>query len=207
MARFNNAEAVMAAIVSQTETMLFSPAGLSNRRTASIIPAGQQHRRSTPMKFKVLLPSDGSPASLHAARHVARNLEGLDAKVLLLNVQRVYVDAEMLHMRRSILDLHHGEGEAALREAAEILAASGIEYQAQVGFGPVADMIVHTAQGAQCDAIVMGTRARHPLVELLARSVPSRVLRRSRVPVMLVRHDASTPARRSALRDAPYIAA
>ena len=139
------------------------------------------------MKFKVLLPSDGSAASLQAARHVARNLEGLDAKVLLLNVQQLYVDAEMLHMGRAILNLHHSEGEDALRESAEILAASGVEYHPQVGFGPVADVIVHTAEKAKADAIVMGTRARHPLVELVTRSVPARVLRRSRVPVTLVR--------------------
>jgi nucleotide-binding universal stress UspA family protein len=139
------------------------------------------------MKFKVLLPSDGSPASLQAVRHVARNLDGLDAKVLLLNVQQLYVDAEMLHMGRAILNMHHQDGEAALRESAEILASSGIEHHAQVGFGPVAEVIVHTAEKAKADAIVMGTRARHPLVEFVTRSVPSRVLRRSRVPVTLVR--------------------
>ena len=159
------------------------------------------------MKFKVLLPSDGSPAALQAVRHVARNLEGLDAKVLLLNVQRVYVDAEMLHLGRTILNLHHDEGEAVLRPSAEILAASGIEYHAQVGFGPVAEMIVHTAEKAGCDAIVMGTRARHPLVELLTRSVPARVLRRSRIPVMLVRREESRAAPHATVIDAPFIAA
>jgi nucleotide-binding universal stress UspA family protein len=159
------------------------------------------------MKFKVLLPSDGSAASLQAVRHVARNLEGLDAKVLLLNVQQLYVDAEMLHMGRAILNLHHEEGEAALRESAEILASSGIEHHAQVGFGPVVDVIVNTAEKANVDAIVMGTRARHPLVELLTRSVPARVLRRSRVPVMLVRHESPPPASHATVLDAPYIAA
>ena len=159
------------------------------------------------MNFKVLLPSDGSPAARAAARHVARNLEGLDARVLLLNVQRVYVDAEMLHLGRSILNVHREEGEAALRESAEILAASGIEHEAQVGFGPVAETIVHTAEAAGCDAIVMGTRARHPLVEMITRSVPARVLRRSRLPVMLVRHEAPPPPRHAGAPAAPYIAA
>ena len=139
------------------------------------------------MKIKVLLPTDGSPAALQAVRHVARKLEGAPAKVLLLNVQQVYVDAELLHMGRPILEMHHADGEAALRESAEILAASGIEHHAQVGFGPVVDVIVHTAEKAKSDAIVMGTRARHPLVELVTRSVPARVLRSSRVPVTLVR--------------------
>ena len=157
------------------------------------------------MEFKVLLPSDGAPAARAAARHVARNLEGLDARVLLLNVQRVYVDAEMLHLGRSILNVHREEGEAALRDAAEILAASGIEHEAQVVFGPPAETVVRIAESAGCDAIVMGARARHPLVELLTRSVPSRVLRRSRIPVMLVRHEPPPP--RATVPAAPCIAA
>ena len=157
---------------------------------------------------KILLPSDGSAASLHAARYAARNLEGMQASVLLLNVQPVYVDAEMLHLGRTILNLHHEEGEAALRKAAEVLALSGIPYETQVGFGPVADVIAHTAVQAGCEAIVMGTRARHPLVEFFSRSVPSRVLRRANVPVVLVRHEAPRIAPpRSPAHEAPFIAA
>jgi len=144
--------------------------------------------------MRILLPFDGSPASVHATRYVADQLRGSAADVLLLNVQSVYVDAEMLHAGRAILDLHRAEGEAALREATGILAAAGIGHEAQVGFGPVAEVVAHTAKRAGSDAIVMGTRARHPLVELFTRSVPSRVVRRSEVPVVLVRHEAARRA-------------
>ena len=137
--------------------------------------------------MRILLPSDGSPASLHAARYVAEHSKGFPASVLLLNVQRVYVDPEMVHAGRAILNLHRDEGEAALREAGEILGKAGIDYEAQVGFGPVAEVIAHAAKEARCEAIVIGTRARHPLVELITRSVPSRVLRRSQLPVVLVK--------------------
>jgi nucleotide-binding universal stress UspA family protein len=155
--------------------------------------------------FKVLLPVDGSAASLNAVRHVARNLRDLDASVLLLNVQRLYVDAEIAHATRALVEIHRAEGEAALTGAAEILAASGVEYRAEVGFGTPAKVIARTAEEERCDAIVMGTRARSRLMELVAPSVTARVARHSRVPVMSVRHDAPRalppPVR------APYIAA
>jgi hypothetical protein len=50
------------------------------------------------MRIRILLPSDGSAASLHAARRIARDLRGREASVLLLNVQPVYVDAEVVHL-------------------------------------------------------------------------------------------------------------
>jgi len=159
------------------------------------------------MTFKVLLPSDGSPAATHAARYAARNLQGRDASVLLLNVQPVYVDAEMLHMGRAIVEIHRNDGEAALREAAGILAAAGIEHRAEIAFGPVAQAIAHAAKHAGSDAIVMGTRARHPAVELFARSTPSRVLRHAEVPVMLVRYEPKRSAERPAAVETPFIAA
>ena len=137
--------------------------------------------------MRILLPFDGSPASVHAARHVSNMLQGRNANVLLLNVQRVYVDAEMLHAGHVIVEFHRRDGEAALREGAKILEAAGIAHEARVTFGPVAEVIARTAKEAGFDAIVMGTRARHPFVEALTFSVPSRVLRRSEVPVTLVR--------------------
>ena len=147
------------------------------------------------MSKKILLPFDGSPASLHAARHVARNLEGLDASVLLVNVQRVVIDAEMLHAARSIADLHRRDGEDVLRIGMSILEDHGVRHEAEISFGPPVPVIVRLAEERGCDLIVMGTRARHPIVEFLARSIASRVTRRSRVPVMLVRHSPSLQER------------
>ena len=144
------------------------------------------------MTYRVLLPFDGSRASLHAVRHVARSLEGLDAKVLLLNVQQVVVDAEMLYAARSIAHVHRQEGEALLRPAMAILERHGIRHEAEVAFGPPAAVIARLAEERHYALIVMGTRARNPIVEFFARSVAVRVRRKTRVPVMLVREDASS---------------
>jgi nucleotide-binding universal stress UspA family protein len=201
-----NGGANISLIVSIKETMLCGPRALSIGVPATIIPLRVNDRGGHPMPMKILFPFDGSRASLHAARHVARNLEGLDATVLLVNVQRLLVDAEMLHAARSIANLHRHEAEQLLRDAMAIFDAHGIRYEAEVAFGPPVPVIVRMAEERGCDLVVMGTRARHPLLEFFTRSVTSRVRRNSRVPVMLVRdEDRRTPSG-PPLR-APYIAA
>lgn len=158
------------------------------------------------MTRKILLPFDGSPAAVNAVRHLARELEGRDATVLLVNVQRVYVDAEMLHAASSIAGLHRLEGEETLRPAMEILDAHGIRHEAEVVFGPPAAAIARIGEERGFSLIAMGTRARHPLVEFLTRSVANRVARLSQVPVLLVRHETARPPLPPPMR-APFIAA
>jgi nucleotide-binding universal stress UspA family protein len=58
----------------------------------------------------------------------------------------------------------------------------------------VAPTIARISKEAGCDLIVMGTRARHPLVELVAGAVTARVRRASDVPVVLVKRNAARPA-------------
>jgi nucleotide-binding universal stress UspA family protein len=79
----------------------------------------------------------------------------------------------------------------------EILERAGVEHEAKVGFGPVAQVIARVAKEAGSGLIVMGPRARHPLVEIFARAVPARVRRASAVPLVLVRRDATQPTRAS----------
>lgn len=158
------------------------------------------------MTQRILLPFDGSPAAVHAVHHLARELKGRDATVLLVNVQRVYVDAEMAHEARSIASLHRHEGEETLRPAMDILDAHGIRHDAEVVFGPPAAAIARIGDERGFSLIAMGTRARHPLVEFLARSVAKRVTRLARVPVLLVRHEPVHAQLPPQVR-APFIAA
>ena len=144
------------------------------------------------MSLEVLLPFDGSPASLQAANYLARNLEHVDARVHVLNVQRAYIDAEMIYSARAIVQMHREEAEALMLPALALLERHGVKHTAEVAFGPPAPVIARIAEDRGCGLIVMGTRARNPLVEFLARSIAARVRRAARVPVLLVREDTST---------------
>jgi nucleotide-binding universal stress UspA family protein len=138
------------------------------------------------MHTKVLLPFDGSPAAIHAAHYVARNLQGIDASVVLLNVQRVVVDVEMMHAARAIARVHRVEAERILGAASQVLEASGIDFTTEVALGHPAEVIARIAEERGFDLVVMGTRKRHALAELVRRPLSARVARRSRVPVMIV---------------------
>lgn len=52
--------------------------------------------------------------------------------------------------------------------------------------GPAAEMIVQAAEGNDCDLIVMGYHRRGGLTDVVAGSIVKAVLRRTRIPVLLV---------------------
>ena len=148
---------------------------------------------------RILLPYDGGAAARRALAVVADHPWVLrrEAEVLLLNVQRVHLDAELSSQVRVVARLHRLEGEAVLRPAAKRLAELSVPHRALVSFGRPVEAIVATAAREQCDLIVMGARLRHPLAELIGGSVARDVMRRSRVPVMPIadpRWDSARPA-------------
>lgn len=158
------------------------------------------------MFTRVLVPFDGSRAAIHAVDYVARNLQGADASVVLLNVQRVVVDVEMAHAVRHIAHAHRVEAERILREASPLLEASGLDFSTQVALGLPAEVIPRIAEEHGFDVIVMGSNARHPLVEFVRGSLSKQVARSSRVPVKIVPAPGETPAGPQWHR-APFIAA
>ncbi|WP_162567077.1 universal stress protein [Variovorax sp. SRS16] len=85
-------------------------------------------------------------------------------------------------------------GEGVLAEAKAKALEAGIQADAvlrEVMQGRVADIIVDEAQTAACDLIVMGTHGRRGFSRLALGSDADRVVRSSRVPVLLVRDEAA----------------
>jgi nucleotide-binding universal stress UspA family protein len=135
----------------------------------------------------ILLPFDGSEAAIHAVRHVAARAKA--SKVHVLNVQDAAVpDSAFAAASYAIVQWHLREGEAIVRHAMDILSASELLVDPEVAFGRPAETICRVARARGCSLIVLGTRARHPLVSLLSGSVACRVTRESPVPVLLVRN-------------------
>jgi nucleotide-binding universal stress UspA family protein len=136
----------------------------------------------------VLLPIDGSEASAQAARHVAKTLAGTGIPVHLINVQRAHLpDPALFHAAPAIVATHRNIGHRLLRHARHVLAKHGITHTFEVAFGDAAKVIARTARRRLSPLIVMGTRGRHPLVNLLTGSVPGRVARLAPVPILLMR--------------------
>ena len=117
-----------------------------------------------------------------------------------------YPGREGAHSAVACEALFPGAAPTPLPSFADVVeaAASG-----EVAFGPSAETIARLAEERECSLIVMGTRGRHPMVNLFTGSVPSRVVQRARVPVMLVRQATDArlhlPPRRQ--HASPFIAA
>lgn len=138
--------------------------------------------------LRILMPFDGSPASLRAVRYAGDCLAGLPVHVQLLNVQSpVLDDPALLHAAYAMLEGHRREGRGILDTAERVLRAAHVPFDSEVVMASPVEAIVRAAVRHSSHLVLMGTRGRSPLVNLLARSVPSRVVQRSPVPVLLVR--------------------
>ncbi|WP_332673457.1 universal stress protein [Aromatoleum sp.] len=140
--------------------------------------------------LKILVPVDGSETANRAVAHVIK-LYRNDAQVdiHLLNVQipidsghaRLFVSADELE------DYHREEGIAALAGARRMLDEAGVPYTHHIAVGHVADTIIRYAKERGIDKIVLGSHGRTALLQVLLGSVAQEVLKRSDMPVTLVK--------------------
>lgn len=148
------------------------------------------------MYKKILIPLDKSFGT-EAVLKVAADLARANNSVLrLLHVAprpaAVMADGRMIAYADQESDRLQYEAEVYLREAAHRLAGFPVEYA--VRFGDPAEEIIEEARESGADLIAMATHGRTGVARLLLGSVAEAVLRRSEVPVLLVRHGLAAAA-------------
>ncbi len=140
--------------------------------------------------MKILLPVDGSSYTQRMLGYLAAHEELLpgDHDFTAFTV----IDMTLLHATR----LPHAVSmEAFLADRAEQVLRPVRSFMRQQGWrtvtdhvpGPPAEAVVAKAEAWQPDLIVMGTRGRTPLGNLVLGSVAHSVLANCRFPVMLIR--------------------
>ena len=142
------------------------------------------------MRCKILLPVDGSEGSARAARHLAGIAAMVkDLEVHLVNVQPLGDDWMVRRMIKpeELAKMEREWGESAIAPARAILKAAGVACVEHIEQGEIAPTVARLAQELACDQIVMGTRGRSALGELLLGSVAVKVLHIAKVPVTLVK--------------------
>lgn len=142
------------------------------------------------MRYKILLPVDGSECSARAARHVAGIAAmAKDLEVHLVNVQARGDDWMVRRMIKpeELARMEREWGESAIAPVRTILKAAGVDCIEHVEQGEIAPTIASLAQKLGCDQIVMGTRGHSALGDLLLGSVAVKVLHLSKLPVTLVK--------------------
>ena len=140
--------------------------------------------------MKILLPVDGSDASLHAVAHaLALVRDGLRAEFVLLNVQPPATLYEVVtaHDPDVLREVRGAAGADLIAPAEALLGEHGVEWESEVAGGDPAHGIVEAIERYGCDAVVMGARGIGDARAALFGSVSHAVLNASPVPVTVVR--------------------
>ena len=140
---------------------------------------------------KLLLPIDGSAASLRAVERLLdlRDWYREPLEVHLLNVQHaLHKDVGQFVAAEDVKSYFHDESEKELAAARARLDDAGIAYRHHAVVGDqVAETIAHFAREHGIGQILMCTHGRSAVADLLLGSVAKGVLQHSEVPVILVR--------------------
>ncbi len=140
--------------------------------------------------MKLLLPVDGTPASLAAVRHaLALRAKGLASDYVLVNVQAPPSLYEVVtaHDAERIAQVRRDAGADQLAAAEALLAEAGAEWEAEVAGGDPGHVLVELIENYGCDGVVAGLDQGAP------GPVASALLQKSPVPVTFVRAPEPAP--------------
>ena len=140
--------------------------------------------------MKILIPVDGSAASLEAVRQALRMVQdGLRASLVLANVQEPATLYEMLLAHDpEVIDKVSAEAGLNLLEPARTLVhEAGVAHEIEVAAGDPAHTLIDILENFGCDMVVMGARGLGTLRSAMLGSVSHEVLHAAQVPVLIVK--------------------
>jgi nucleotide-binding universal stress UspA family protein len=140
--------------------------------------------------MKILVAVDGSKASLHAVKYAAKlsvNLRSDDVVTLVtVHDDQGLRHAEQLVGAEAVQDYLRELSDKELKAALAVLVKAGIPHNAIIQTGHVADTIAALANKG-FDLVVMGSKGRSGIADLLLGSVAQRVMATCNKPVLLVK--------------------
>ena len=149
------------------------------------------------MTEHVLVPIDGSPRSEHALEHA---LDMDDVELTLVTVINPFdIDPNTVGLQSPTgvpgmpgyseewYEAARTDAEELHTKASEQAAKEGIELSSEIAVGDPARRILRYVEEGDIDHVVIGSHNRSDLTRILLGSVAERVVRRSPVPVTVVR--------------------
>lgn len=146
------------------------------------------------MYQRILVPVDDSTAALYALKEACRLAKQLDAAILavhVVDIARFDWGAPTINDSAALQKAVEAAGIKVLERSQAEMEAAGIRYDSLImesAGDRIADLLVEQAAAENCNLIVMGTHGFSGLMHLLMGSVAEGVVRKSDVPVLLVRH-------------------
>jgi len=137
---------------------------------------------------KILIPVDGSPASLRAVDYAIKMaIQNPGSSFVLLNVQNVSateLSGEFMHgVQERLLQA----ADKALTKATARCAAANLPFETIIRTGPIAETIGQVSRDTGIDHIVMGTRGLGRIQGMLVGSVAMKVIHLAEVPITLIK--------------------
>lgn len=141
--------------------------------------------------MKILLATDGSKNALRAVRHAARLAADLKSEttVTLISVHDATAlrHAQRFVGRKAVDDYLRDLSEADLAEARKALDKAGVRHDMIIRTGHVGPEIAAAASEGKFDMVILGSKGRSALKDLLMGSVAQRVMELCKVPVLMVK--------------------
>ncbi|WP_254763701.1 universal stress protein [Natrinema marinum] len=141
------------------------------------------------MTDRILVPYDGSPPSADALEYALETFP--DARVTALYVVPTPDGYEALFEnpedRVPVVDAADDRGRDILDEARGLAADRGADLETEIVTGKPDHEIVDYAAAEDVDTVVLGSHGREGVSRLLLGSVAENVVRRSPIPVVVVR--------------------
>lgn len=142
--------------------------------------------------MKLLVAVDGSKNSLRAVKYAAKLAHLLRTSSNKITLVSVHDDTGLRHARAfvgkaEVADYLRELSEKELRPARKLLRDDGIGYDMEIRTGHVAQEIIDCATAGGFDMIVLGSKGRGALADLLLGSVAQRVLANAKQPVVIVK--------------------
>lgn len=139
--------------------------------------------------MKFLIAIDGSDTSVHAFERVVSLSRqwGGEHHFVLLNVQQPIPHADAFGLTAGMDGpLLAQIGERELQRATAIAKELSLDFEARTEVGPAAHTVADLADQINADMIVLGSKGRSNLANVLVGSVASRVPNYSKRPILLI---------------------
>ena len=142
--------------------------------------------------MKILLAVDGSRSALNAAKYAVKLLQRMAGETHHVTLVSVHDDTALRHAtvfvgKAAVEDYLRELSEKDVKPARKLLDAAAIPHDMVLRTGHVAQEILACAHGGKFDLLVLGSKGRGAVADLLMGSVAQRVLATAKQPVLLVK--------------------
>jgi nucleotide-binding universal stress UspA family protein len=142
------------------------------------------------MYKKIILPTDGSKQANKAAKHAMWIANYSNAEIIILNVIETSTFSTLHHrkLKKEMKQMLKGEGNKAIEDIEKIYEKEeyNIKITSLIEEGSPAEKILDLSEKEDVDLIVMGTSGKHNIDRFLIGSVAEKVVRSSKIPVLVV---------------------